>query len=311
MKKDFPNFNQILLLGKQWDMQGEPRQSKEGFLFESFGGKKLLHIAPLNEAAFGFCLQKYLYQRGFSRGARFIPNKYGDAYAIWGDYGAYLTDYYAESSAVSEKEFSFLNMAGLLAEFHNAAEGLEIPGAPLENINSPLEYAFWLTEQAPPPMTLHMLPIYEKLCQQAQKNFEKCDNGLMKELCEAAKEQKQVIHGRFRTQTLCEFYGELLIRDFANASYGLPVWDLAYLLHYALLKLGKEPGLIHSMLGEYEKRRRLSRDEKAMLRLLVQLPMEFIYGISDWHEQQLTGEDFAELLLLEERALQLKDRISL
>jgi len=41
-----------------------------------------------------------------------------------------------------------------------------------------------------------------------------------------------------------------------------------------------------------------------VLRLLLQLPMEFIYAISDWQEQRLTAGQFADLLLCEEKLLQ-------
>jgi len=195
-------------------------------------------------------------------------------------------------------------MAGLQAEFHNAAEGLEIPSAELKEIHSPLEYAFWLTEQPPPPMTAHMLPIYEKLCAQSQRILEKCDTRLMQELCEEALAKKSVIHGRFNSAALCEYYGELILKDYSSSSYGIPVWDLAYLLNYGMLKLGRGRSIIRGGIAEYEKRRPLSRKEKSVLRLLLQLPMEFIYAISDWQEQRLTAGQFADLLLCEEKLLQ-------
>lgn len=305
------SYNQIMLLAEQWDLYDEPELTDKGAVFAAFGGKRLLRVAPIQETAFAYYLQKHLYSRGFARGLRFIPNKYGDAYGIWEQGGAYLCDYYEQSGFSVQSEYDLWRQAALLAEFHNASQGFFIPDAPLEAVSSPLEYAFWLTEQPPPPMTVHIMPIYQQLCETAQNVLEKAADTVTEELCEEAKHHGQVIQGRFNEQAICEHYGELLIVDYSTASYGLPAWELAYLLNRGLFLLGRDRGSIKGAIAEYEKRRRLTKAEKHLLNRLLCLPMEFVFAISDWQEQKINGEIFAETVLQEERILPIRQSLSL
>ena len=306
MKKNELTYNQLLLLARQWDLESEPVKCDQGLIFSAFGGKKLMCAVPLQEALFCYHLQKHLYERGFAKGLRFIPNKYGDAYGIWNDYGIYLTDFYENAEYQISCEYDLWRLAALLGQFHLAAQNLNIPHADLKQINMPTEYAFWLIEQPPPPMTVHMLPLYNELCEQSQKALEKINSQSLQNLCDTAVSQKLTAHGRFNENAVSEIYGELLITDYSSASYGLPVWDLAYLLNRGLLLLGKDNGIIQGALSEYQKFRDLSQEEKMILNDLMLLPMEFIFAISDWQEQKLTGDAFAEILMKEEKILPLR-----
>ncbi|MCL2817045.1 MAG: phosphotransferase [Clostridiales bacterium] len=294
-----PSPQQLRLLARQWDIDAERiTRAGRGWRFKSEWGEKLLVAAPVEEAVFGWHLQRHLHRRGFTRSLRYIPNKYGDPYAVWEQGAFFLLDWLPGEECKMERPFDMVFLASFLADFHNCAEGLFIGGG-LTETPAPDGRLGELLESSPPPLCGREPEVFSRLLRKSEKALEKIPQGALRRLLKTAAKEGQVCHGKFHAPNIIEFCSEPFIVDLSAAGFGVPVWDLAFFLNRSFAEFGGGAAAARDALAAYELKRPLSTEEKEVLSVAAELPFGFFRIMERWQQGRIDCDDFREKLLLE------------
>jgi len=190
----------------------------------------------------------------------------------------------------SFKNPEFLKRAALaLAELHNALEkvcvseglaGFHPSMALMENWrrhNRELRRIrrYILEKKQKNEFEILFLSMEEGFLRAAQDACTLLEQGQCRQLFDEAVQKRILCHGNFNYHNLLELRTGLAIVGFENTGIGLPVFDLYQMMRKILEKNRWDKTLAIEVLNEYNRRRRLSMQERELLYIMLLYPEKF------------------------------------
>ena len=289
------------MLCLQWDIIPEEiYPARRGYRLRTRLGEKFLGIGTAEEVVFGWYLRQHAFKNGFTNMLRCIPNKYGDPYIISGNDAVFLTDWLNGNKWQLRGERDIAGLSALLGEFHLKTQGFSIKGAELPILVTPDEIIREALQMEPPPLNSQNVETFRRLFRRTEKVLAVLPREAIISLSRRSLKEKLVVHGGFCVGNIIDYASEAIIVDFSDAAYGLPVWDLIFFINNCLAVLGYDRELIRTAVIAYEDLRRLSREEREVFSVGIDLPLGFINALVKWSSHAIDSREFNTCLMQEE-----------
>ena len=293
----------------QWDIIPEEiYPARRGYRLRTRLGEKFLSIGTAEEVVFGWYLRQYAFKNGFTNILRYIPNKYGDPYAISENEAVFLTDWLPNNKWQLRGERDMAILSALLAEFHLKTQGFSIRGAELPMLITPDEIIREALKTEPPPLNSQNVETFRRLFRRTEKVLTALPREAITGLSRRTLKEKLVVHGGFHAGGIIDYASEAMIVDFSEAAYGLPVWDLIFFINDCLAVLGYDRELIRTAVIAYEDLRRLSQEERDVFSVGIDLPLGFVNALVKWSSHAIDSREFNTCLIQEEILLNRRTR---
>lgn len=292
------NYEKILWEGYGLHFYGGNR-IRTGYLCKTEKG--ILEVRKSNVSQksilFEHDLKEYLFQKGFCNISRFMITQQCFPYFTY-EGNDYVVENALETQAFEEEEKqTFLIGAKTLAQFHNAAKGLESAEGYFTSNKRLEQYEKRKMELLKIKKRIEKQSGYSTLDLLVKKQFayyiEKLEESkkLFLEVCNDSikqiQQQKTVCHNAFKGENIRkDEKNNVFITGFSKCSYDDTMADFAMYLKRFLKKQQWDADIAEKMLSAYESEKPLSAQDKKMLLALFLYPEKFLSLCNEYYNRR-------------------------
>lgn len=268
-------------------------KTRAGVVFKTSCGPKELrrYLKNAAQADFEGRLRDRLVENGFSETRRLNKARAGDYFFEYGG-SCYILEDYGEGRELDFfDETDIIRAAGLLARFHNAAEGMVCSGSqppPLTELYlKRLRELKKVKKQADgkgslSPMDITVKKYYAAAADACKLASDLLSGGAYSRISGIAEKNKSVCHNSFKGENITiQEGGAMLLSGYHLSGRGCTALDMAELMRrYIRIPLSTVSGG-EKLLAEYTRERELTEDERTVIYALLIYPQKFFRLINE------------------------------